>query len=134
MSAQVPWRRLPSSRNVRPPSLLLLDQLVRAAVPDLDGPGAVLALGDLALEGRVLERMVFDVNSEVLLAGLERHAFRHGPARERAVALEAKVVVERPRLVTLDDEDRRALSGARPPGRGRAVFGSGVFPGVRLRR
>ena len=90
--------------------LLLLEQLVRAAVPDLHGPRAVLPLRDLALERPVLERMVFDVDREVLLAGLERHAFRHRPARECAVALEAKVVVERPRLVALDDEDRPLLA------------------------
>ena len=54
---------------------LLLDELVGPLVPDLDRAGAVLPLGDLALELRVLERMVLDVDSEVLLAGLERHPF-----------------------------------------------------------
>src|SRR5207237_10405750 len=34
----------------------LLDQVVRAGVPDLDRAGAVLALRDLAREGRVLQR------------------------------------------------------------------------------
>src|SRR5204863_7591542 len=33
-------------------------------------------------------------------------ALGNGPARERAVALEAEVVVEPPRVVPLDDEDR----------------------------
>ena len=89
--------------------LLLLEQLVRAPVPDLHSPGAVLALRDLALECSVLERMVFDVDREVLLAGLERHAFGHSPAGQCAVALEAQVVVERSRLVALDDEDRRPV-------------------------
>ena len=84
---------------------LLLDELVRAAVPDLDGAGAVLALRDLALERRVVERMVLDVHGEVLRARLERHALRYGPAREHAVALEPEVVVEAARGVSLDDED-----------------------------
>jgi hypothetical protein len=86
---------------------LLLQQLVRAVVPDLDRAGAVVPLRDLALERRVFERVVLDVDGEVLLAGLERHAFRHGPGGEYAVALEAEVVVEPARIVPLHDEDRR---------------------------
>ena len=91
---------------------LLLDELVRAVVPDLDGARAVVALRDLALEGRVVERVVLDVDGERALAGLERHALRHGPGGERAVALEPEVVVEAARVVALDDEDRRLRSGA----------------------
>ena len=87
--------------------LLLLDELVRALVPDLDRAGAVLPLRDLAVERRVLERMVLDVDGEVLLARLERHALRDRPARQRAVPLEPEVVVEAARIVALDDEDRR---------------------------
>ena len=75
-------------------------------------PRAVLAGRDLALERRVRERMVLDVHGEPLLARLERDALRHGPARERAVPLEAEVVVEPPRVVALDDEDRRAVASA----------------------
>jgi hypothetical protein len=93
----------------QPAVFLLLHELVGAAVPDLDRTGAVLPLRDLALEARVLERVVLDVDGEVLLARLERHALRHRPARERAVTLEAEVVVEPPRVVALDDEDGRAL-------------------------
>ena len=88
---------------------LLLDELVGARVPDLDGACSVLALGDLALERRVVERMVLDVNREVLLSRFKRHALWNRPARQRAVALEAEVVVEPPRVVPLDDEDGRAL-------------------------
>jgi hypothetical protein len=68
--------------------------------------------------------MVLDVHRKVLLARLERHAFRHRPRDEDAVTLEAEVVVQPPRVVTLHDEDRalrlRALapSGLRA-GRGR---------------
>ena len=67
--------------NGQPAVLLLLEELVRAAVPDLDRARAVLALRDLALELRVLERVVLDVDGEVLLARLERHALRHRPAK-----------------------------------------------------
>ena len=92
--------------------LLLLDQVVRAAVPDLDRTGAVPTLRDLTLETAVVERMVFDMHRERADARLERHALRHGPGREHAVALEAEVVVEATCVVPLDDERRRPfLSG-----------------------
>ena len=47
------------------------------------------------------------------LARLERHALRHRPRGERAVALEPEVVVEPPRVVALDDEDRPRPAPAR---------------------
>src|SRR6266849_1369041 len=40
------------------------------------------------------------------LPRLERDAVRHCPARRRPVALEPEVVVQPPRVVALDDEDR----------------------------
>jgi hypothetical protein len=51
--------------------------------------------------------VILDVHGEVLLTGLERHALRHRPRGENAVALETKVVVEPPRIVSLDDKRRR---------------------------
>ena len=84
---------------------LLLDQLVRPAVPDLDRAGAVVAGRDLPLEVRVVERMVLDVDGERAPARLERDALRDRPARERAIALEPEVVVEPPSVVPLHDED-----------------------------
>ena len=112
-------------RNERPHSLqalaveadgqtavgLLLEKLVRARIPDLDRPRPVLALGDLALEAGIVERVVLDVDGEVALAGLERHTLRHRPGEKDAVALEPEVVVKGSRVVALNDEDRalRAL-------------------------
>src|SRR5207249_2918866 len=90
----------------QPAVALLLNELIGAGVPDLHRARPVLALRDLALEGRVVERVILDVDGEVLLALLERHALRHRPARERAVALEPEVVMEPPRVVALNDEDR----------------------------
>src|SRR5439155_3885170 len=86
--------------------LFLLHELVGSAVPDLDRAGAVLALRDLALEARVVERVVLDVDGEGPLARLERHALRHCPARARAVTLEAEAVAEPARVVALADEAR----------------------------
>ncbi len=90
-----------------PAVALLLQEVVDAAIPDLDRPGAVLARGDRALEVRVVERVILDVDGEMALACPKRDTFRHRPARERTVPLEPKVVVETARGVPLHDETRR---------------------------
>ncbi len=90
----------------QPAVALLLEELVGAAVPDLDRSGAVLSGRDLALEIRVIQRVILHVDSQVTLASLERNPLRHGPAGERAVPLEPEVVVQPPGSVALDDEDR----------------------------
>ena len=76
---------LPLQLDREPPVPLLLEQLVRAAIPDLDRPRAVLAGGDDAFEVAVLERVVLDVHGEVPLTLAEGNPLRHRPARERAV-------------------------------------------------
>src|SRR4029079_4264511 len=73
----------------------------------------VLALGDLALEAGVVERVVLDVDGEIALAGFERHALLHRPREKHPVALEANSLVEPARVVSLDDEDL-ALRPLRP--------------------
>ncbi len=83
---------------------LLLEQVVGTAVPDLDCPRPVLPGGDRPFEVGVLERVVLDVHRQMPLATAQRDPLRHGPARERTVSLEAEVVVEPPRGVTLDHE------------------------------
>src|SRR5437868_2021593 len=103
---------------------LLLDELVGAVVPDLDRPSAVLPGGDLAGERRILQRVVLDVHREGAAPGLERHPLGHRPGGEDAVPLEPEVVVEAPRVVSLDDEDRPAAAPA--------TEGLGRLPGVAL--
>ena len=125
-SDHVPRSRLPCSANGQLAVRLLLEQLVRAVVPDLDRAAAVLALRDLAVERRVLERMILDVHGERLRAGLERHALRHRPRRERAVPLEPEVVVQAACVVALHDEDRLACRASPSPN------GSGVCLRVAL--
>src|SRR4029453_5744914 len=90
----------------QPAVLLLLEELVRAVIPDLHRARAVRPGRNLALEGRVVERVVLDMDGEVLLPGLERPPLRPRPAPERPVALEPKVVVQAARVMPLDDEDR----------------------------
>jgi hypothetical protein len=93
----------------QPTVVLLLQEFVCAAVPDLDGAGAVLALGDLALEPCVVEGMVLDVHGEVPLPGLERNPLGDCPGEQDAVALEPEIVVEAASVMALDDEDRPSL-------------------------
>ena len=57
--------------------------------------------------------MILDVDREVPLTAPERDALRNRPARQRAVALEPKVVVEAPRVVSLDHESRRGTGLSR---------------------
>ena len=78
-----PRRRSPWRTKVSCPFALLLEQFVRPVVEDLDRPAAVLALRDLAVEGRVLERVVLDVDGQRACAGLDGYALRHGPRGER---------------------------------------------------
>ena len=60
-----------------------------AGIPDVDVAAAVLALRDVAGEGRVLERVVLGVHGEVVLLRVGRHAPSappRRPARRRAPA------------------------------------------------
>jgi hypothetical protein len=50
--------------------------------------------------------VILDVDGERASAGLERHALRHRPREQHAVALESEVVVQGAGIVALHDEDR----------------------------
>src|SRR5690349_16255824 len=78
-------------------------RLPPAAVPQHHRAAAILALGNDALERAVLDRMVLDMDSEALGIGIEARPFRHRPALEHAVELEAEIVVHAPRRMRLDD-------------------------------
>ena len=91
-----------------------------AAVPQHDGAAAVLTLRDDAFEAAVFERVILDMHRQALLAGIEARPFRDRPALEHAVELEAKIVMQAPRRMLLDDEAqgrggrlRRARAGCR---------------------
>ena len=95
-----------------------------APVPDDDGAGAVVALGDHALEVAVLDGVVLDLHREALLGGVERRPLRDGPRPEDAAPLEAQVVVEAGGGVLLDDEEERAERAARAEGLARGLGGA----------
>ena len=63
--------------------------------------------GDHAFEIAVIERMIFDLDGQALDPGVEARAFRHRPALEHAIHLQAKIVMEPPCGVFLHDEAER---------------------------
>ena len=67
--------------------------------------------------------MVLDLDRKPALGGIERRAFRHRPGTERAVELEAEVVVKPPCGVLLHDE-------AQFTGAPRAVLPAARFGGA----
>ena len=68
---------------------------------------SVVALWDLARELEVLQRVVLDVDGEVILLGVGRDALGHGPGHTDAILLQPEVPVQPPRVVLLDDKARR---------------------------
>ena len=100
------------------------DRLPASLVPHDHAAGAVVALGDLALETAVVERMVLDLHRHALLRRVEARPLGHGPREQHAVPLQPEVVVQPRRPVLLDHEGesrraapRRACRAARGLGR-----------------
>src|SRR6185295_11957356 len=86
--------------------VLGLERAEPAVIPDDHGSRPVVAGGDHALEGAVLQRMILDVDRQPLLLDARGGPLRDRPALQRAVQLEPEVVVHVARPVLLDDETR----------------------------
>src|SRR4051812_46578427 len=82
------------------------ERLPGAAVPDVDVPAAVLALGNVAGEFGIGNRVVLHFDGPPLVGRVERGALGHGPAAQRALPFETEVPVQPSRGVFLDDEDQ----------------------------
>src|SRR6267378_6194840 len=78
---------------------------IRPDVPDHHGPTAVLALGNHALEARVVQWMILDLHRQSLHFRIERGTLRHSPRHEDSTRLEAEVVVQRAGAVLLNNEE-----------------------------
>src|SRR6516165_1764646 len=76
------------------PGLDVYQRLPSAEIPQHHSPAAVLAFRNGAFEASVLERMVFDLHCETLVAGIEARAFGDGPAFENPIPSKPKIVVE----------------------------------------
>ena len=103
--------------------------LPAAAVPDDDAPAAVLPGRNLALEVVVVDRVVFDLHRQPLVARVQARALGHGPAVHGAVQLQPQVVMQARGPVLVDDVLQRALCG-RAHGAGRFGRAGEVAPGV----
>ena len=101
-------------------SVRVVERLPCAAVPRLDGPGAVLSIRNGALEAGVVDRVVFHVRCDVLNRRIERRSLAHRPTPQHAAVLQPEVPVQAGamRLVLLHHEHRRVVGGAGLAGRG----------------
>ena len=110
---QRPLSRAPVEREgevaLRQPLARIAVRHPAAAVPDDHRAAAVFALGDVALEIQIGERMVLGAHRQPLLAQRQARAARHRPALERAVELEPQVVMQPARIVLLHDETAPAV-------------------------
>ena len=136
--ANSPFSFSPCRRNFRSPRAIcsstgrVAEQFPRAAVPQHDAARAVISGRDVAFEVAVFERMVFHLGGQVLGERLERRAFGNRPGNQRAVDLQAEIVMQARGIVPLHVEARRGAGGTRLP----ALVsggGSGVFSNLRLR-
>ena len=84
----------------------------RAAVPHHHRTSAVLSLGYHPFKPAVIKRMVLSLHGEALIRGIERRTFRHGPRLQRAVNLEAEIVVQPGGVMLLNHE---AIPAGRRP-------------------
>src|SRR5512145_225451 len=84
-----------------------------AAVPQQHVAGAVFAGRDRALEVTVAERVVLGLYREALGRGIQARALRYRPALQRAIPLQAEVVVQSGRRVALDEEPQAFRGGLR---------------------
>jgi hypothetical protein len=64
----------------------------------------VVAFRDMSLEFQILDRMVFRLDGEPLITGVERWSFAHRPGLEDAAYLQTKIEVEHGSVVLLHDE------------------------------
>src|SRR5688572_27362126 len=83
----------------------IADRSPGSVVPDFDFPGSVLALRNFSFKGGVLQRMVLCLDRESSFPLLQARTFRHGPALENPIHLEAEIIVKSPGKMPLNHED-----------------------------
>ena len=89
--------------------LVLVIGRVDARVPHDDVPGPVVPVGDDALEGGVVQRVVLHQPREALLLRVHRRPLGHRPRLQDAVHLQPKVVVQPSCRVLLHHEAQARL-------------------------
>ena len=84
----------------------IVQQAKRALVPNRHRPRAVVAGRDHSVKVFVLNRVVFRLNRKVLLLRIMREPLRHGPRFQYTFHLKPQVVMQVPRVVSMDYENR----------------------------
>ena len=69
-------------------------RLPRTTIPRFHCAGAVLAVGNGALEACIIQRMIFNMGRDALVLGIERRPLAHRPAPKDPVVLQAEVPVQ----------------------------------------
>src|SRR5258706_1706028 len=78
---------------------------VCALIPDDDFTGAVVSFGYRSFKLAVFKWMVFHLNSQTFVSGIERRSFGYGPGFQHPPDFEAQIIVKPPRSMFLNDED-----------------------------
>ena len=73
-----------------------------AAIPELHGAAAILALWNGAFEIAIVQRMIFHLHRQPLVMRIERGTLRHCPGFEDSVELQPQIVMQARRGVFLD--------------------------------
>ena len=81
-----------------------------SAVPELNRPAAIFALGDRSLEVPIVERVILDLNREPLVMGIERWPAGHSPRFKDTIELKPKIVMQ-PRCGMLLDDKPPTIGG-----------------------
>ncbi|MNF90082.1 hypothetical protein D3C76_791920 [compost metagenome] len=109
---------LPLQLELEPPLGVGRHRIVQgnpdAPVPDDHLAGAVMSLGNAALERGVRQRMVFDMHRQTLDRRIQRRAFGHGPALERTFELQAKIIMQVRGVMLLNAELQGMIPGGFP--------------------
>ncbi|MNO66020.1 hypothetical protein D3C76_567990 [compost metagenome] len=82
-------------------------------VPDDDIAGAVVTRRYIALEFRVVQRVILHLDGKTFHRRIEAGSLGHGPALEHAVQLQAEVIVQVAGVMLLDDERQAAALPSR---------------------
>src|SRR2546421_10992450 len=84
-------------------------RLIGPLVPNNDFAGAVISFRNRSLEGSIFKRMIFDLDGQPFVAGVEGRPFRHRPRFQYTTELEAQIIVKPPGRMFLDDKNLSAF-------------------------
>src|ERR1039457_5316711 len=77
-----------------------------AMVPYHYGATAILPLGDRSLKSSVLNRMIFDLHCQPLVACKVARSFRYGPTLEHSTPTQPEVVMQLPGCMFLNHKGK----------------------------